>query len=167
MIPFTQLFGFKMNNFITLRGIATALVLISLALPLSRCQRKTVTVRTESVPTEVISAPISYDYTYAHDWFRLTEWGGWLTVFTFSWPIVILLARWRSQRLRQSEVLRWAEVALCLGGGYMIWVLSSFGERLVGAYVGLSGMGLYLIATSRDLIQLAVRRRKKGNRTTA
>ena len=70
-------------------------------------------------------------------------------------------------KIRQSKVLRWAEVALCLGGGYMIWALSSFGERLVGAYVGLSGMGLYLIATSRDLIQLAVRRRKKGNRTTA
>jgi hypothetical protein len=39
----------------------------------------------------------------------------------------------------------------------MIWALSSFGERLFGAYVALSGMALYLMAAVRDTIRSVVR----------
>jgi hypothetical protein len=39
----------------------------------------------------------------------------------------------------------------------MIWELSSIGERLVGAYVAFSGIGLYLIAAVRDSIRSVLR----------
>jgi hypothetical protein len=138
-----------------LRIIATALILCSLALPLSRCARY----RAESEKTNDVTKneAVEFEYKYAKDWFVLTEWQGWLAVFSFSWPLIVILGRWRFRKIGVSQVTLWTEILLCLGSGYMIWALSSFGERLFGAYVALSGIALYLIAALRDTIQLIVR----------
>ena len=57
--------------------------------------------------------------------------------------------------------MQWAEILLCLGSGYLIWALSSIGERLSGAYVAFSGIGLYLIAVVRDSIRSVLRHLQK------
>ena len=101
--------------------------------------------------------PVSFSYRYAKDWFVLTEWQGWLTLFTFSWPLMMLLIKWRSRRIRESQATQCVEILLCLGSGYVIWALSSFGERLVGAYVALTGIGLYLMAAVGDSIRSGLR----------
>lgn len=144
-----------MKKFSILRIIATALVLFSLVLPLSRCERKAIVLKGESI-TMMKNEPVSFSYRYAKDWFVLREWQGWLTLSTFSWPLMMLLIRWRS-RIREFQATLWVEILLCLGSGYVIWALSSFGERLVGAYVALTGIGLYLIAGVRDSIRSVLR----------
>ncbi len=145
-----------MKNFSILRIIAIVLVLFSLALSLSRCENKAIVLKGESI-TLTKKEPVSFSYRYAKDWFVLTEWQGWLTVFTFSWPLMMVLIKWRSRRIRESQATQWAEILLCLGSGYVIWALSSFGERLVGAYVALTGIGLYLMAAVRDSIRSVLR----------
>jgi hypothetical protein len=142
-----------MSTLFTLRGVATVLVLLSLTLPLSRCQREKAFLRAPGAPAaaEATGQPVEFDYTYAHEWFQLDEWQGWIALLTFAWPVLALVARWGSRSLRESRWLGWLEAALALGGGYVIWQMSSIGERLVGAYVGISGMGVYFISAIRDL----------------
>lgn len=139
-----------------LRIIAMALILCSLALPLSRCERYRV--ESENINTVTKNEAVEIEYTYAKDWFVLTEWQGWLAILSFSWPLIVILGRWRSNKIRESQVTLWTEIFLCLGSGYVIWAVSSFGERLFGAYVVLSGMALYLIAAVRDTIRSVARR---------
>ncbi|MEJ2200272.1 MAG: hypothetical protein P8X63_04560 [Desulfuromonadaceae bacterium] len=138
-----------------LRHIATALVLISLALPLSRCQKKVVLPQEEQVSSVATEEPVEFEYTYPHDWFELDEWTGWVALLTFAWPPLVLLARHRSRRLRESMAFKGMEVLLSAGGGYIIWLLSAFGERLVGFYVAISAMAIYLFAAGSELIKLA------------
>jgi len=104
--------------------------------------------------------PVEFNYQYAKDWFDLREWQGWLVLLSFSWPIFMLLAKWKSTKTGKSQVTQWLEILLCLGSGYILWTISSFGERLFGAYIALSGMALYLIAAAKDIIQSAVLKRQ-------
>ncbi|MBN1833257.1 MAG: hypothetical protein JW896_14225, partial [Deltaproteobacteria bacterium] len=115
--------------------------------------------RVESENNDAVTKndPVEFEYTYAKDCFVLTEWQGWPSLFSFSWPLIVLLGRWRSSKIRESQVTQWMEILLCLGSGYVIWALSSFGQRLFGAYVVLSGMALYLIAAVRDPIHSVAR----------
>ena len=144
-----------MKKLSILRIIAMALILCSLALPLSRCERYRV--ESENINAVKKNEAVEFEYTYAKDWFVLTEWQGWLAILSFSWPLIVILGRWRSRKLRESQVTQWTEIILCLGSGYIIWALSSFGERLFGAYVVLSGMALYLVAAVRDTIRSVAR----------
>jgi hypothetical protein len=146
-----------MKKFSILRIIATALVLFSLFLPLSRCERKPIVLKDGKITIVEKNGPVTFSYHYPRDWFVLTEWQGWLALFTFSWPLMMLLIRWRSRKIREFQATQWVEIILCLGSGYMIWKLSSIGERLSGAYVALSGIGLYLIAAVKDSIRSVLR----------
>lgn len=94
-----------------------------------------------------------------HCYSKIREWQGWLVLLSFSWPLVILSARWKSRKIGKLQMTQWLEILLCLGSGYIFWTISSFGERLFGAYIALSGLALYLIAAARDTIQSAVRKR--------
>lgn len=144
-----------MKKISILRIIATALILCSLFLPLSRCA--SYRAESEEIRAVTKNEPVQFEYTYAKDWFVLTEWQGWLALLSFSWPLIVLLGRWRSSKIRESQVTKWLEILLCLGSGYLIWALSSFGERLFGAYLVLTGMSLYLIAAIRDTIHSVAR----------
>ena len=148
------------KNFM-LRIIATALVLCSLVLPLSRCEHQPFLLTDGGGTIVEEGKPVTYEYKYAKDWFTLKEWLGWLVLLSFSWPLIILLSRWRSMRIRKSKILPWLEILLCLGSGYVIWTISSFGERLVGAYVAMTGVGLYLLAVANGMFQKITRNAKQ------
>ena len=147
-----------MKELSILRIIATVLILCSLTLPLSRCERKSYVLKDGNITAVAKNDPVKFNYQYAKDWFHLREWQGWLVLLSFSWPLVMLFARWKSRKIGKSQVTQWAEILLCLGSGYIFWTISSFGERLFGAYIALSGMAVYLIAVARDTIQSAVRK---------
>jgi hypothetical protein len=140
-----------MKIFFNSKAIAIALILFSLVLPLSRCSRDDVRLQEGSLIIDPTQKPVRFDYQYPKDWFLFSEVIGWLALLTYTWPLILLLVKWKFQNAAQSRAMKWAEVFLCIGGGTMVWELSSFGERLVGAYVALAGMGLYLITTIRDL----------------
>jgi hypothetical protein len=162
--PVRQAFGSRMKQFTSLRHIATVLVLASLALPLSRCQRKVTPEPTGRSPAVSTDEAFRFEYVYAYDWFDLDEWEGWLALFTFSWPALVLLVRRRSGSLSQSTAFNCIETILAIGGGYMVWGLSGFGERLVGAYIAFAGMATYLFASLKDLL-MGLRRRHKKTQT--
>ena len=149
--------GPEMNNFFNLRSIGTILVLVSLALPLSKCQSKAVAVDPDRRLEKPISSSTDVHYTYPHHWFSLTEWKGVPVAATFAWPGIMVLVRYRSREIRRPRALAALEAVLCIGGGYLIWGISAWGERLVGAYLSLTGMGLYLVAAMGDIFRGKVR----------
>ncbi len=144
-----------MKNVSILRIVTAALILCSLALPLSRCGHYSA--ESENVTAAAKDEPVGFDYMYPKDWFDLTDWQGWVALFSFSWPLIVIFGRWRSRKIRESRITPWTEIVLCLGSGYVIWSISSFGERLWGAYVVLSGMALYLTAAVRDAVHSVAR----------
>jgi hypothetical protein len=152
-----------MKKLSIIRIIATALIICSLTLPLSRCERKAIVLDGDKITSIKNIEPVQYKYTYAKDWFDLTDWLGWIALFSFLWPMLMLLAGWRSRKIRESKVKHWIEILMSIGSGYFIWALS-FGERLFGAYVALSGMALYFVAATSDALR-SVTRDKRKNQT--
>jgi hypothetical protein len=76
----------------------------------------------------------------------------WLTVLCFGWPLAVLGIRSRSRLPRVKAVLWWLEPLLAVGSGYLILVFSGFGQRAVGAYLGLAACGAYFVTWAYEAL---------------
>ena len=158
-----------MRPYFSIRGIAVVLIAVSLFLPLSRCERKPIVLNGEDHSSAEFAAPVHYSYTYAKDWFQLSDWTGWVAMLSFAWPLILLILVWQSPKEREHRALPWVEILLCMGSFFVIWNLSSFGERRYGAYLALAGLVIYLLGAVIEPIGwiTVFIRERFGNKTSA
>lgn len=141
-----------MTNFLcTARGISTALLLVCVVLPLSRCEKaKVVRGPDGSIALEEQETPEFQTY-YAFDYFEPRDISGYLALLTFTWPLAIAVVRKRTRTMRSGHMVSILEIVLCLAAAYMVWAMSSLGERLFGAYVALAALALYLVSPAKEV----------------
>ena len=142
-----------------IKGLAALLLLGSLALPQSTCagyrapDGKFVT----TIPRD--AAPGTYQpmvqRDYAFDDFRPTEFGSWLNIAAFVWPVALLAIATRSRSARLRLYVSVLEPVFALGSAYLIWFSASlFATPAVGAYLAVSALAIYLIASALGLWRL-------------
>jgi hypothetical protein len=124
-----------------IRYLACGLLLLSLALPISQCQNK-YTGLEKLFPAPVTDTPPTIYYPI--DFIDFKDIGGVLMLFVFIWPVLTVLVRRRSLKPRTEMVLSVLELLMCAGSGWVIFTLGSLGRMLIGGYVGLAGVCLYL-----------------------
>jgi len=88
---------------------------------------------------------------YAWEGLSWRDASSWMAVVAFLWPLPMLAYGLRSRSQRVTRVSLWLEPVLVAGSTYLIWAISSIGQRAAGAYVGLSANGLYAIGCFQDL----------------
>lgn len=88
---------------------------------------------------------------YAWEGLEGDDLGSWLVVSAFWWPLPLLIYRRRLVKRRRWWLLSTLELGLTAESVYLIWALSEWGRRAVGAYVGLGGDGVYALALVGDL----------------
>jgi len=88
---------------------------------------------------------------YAWEDVRWSDVSSWVAPAAFLWPLPVLVWGHRANSQRVRRLCLWLEPLLVGGSLYIISALSSFGERAVGAYVGLGANGLYGFLWLRDL----------------
>ena len=129
------------------KHIASALLLISLALPAYTCvgyeapDGTTVT----WIPPGADSAdyaPTRITHYFIEVW-SPEKWEFWVTVLAFTWPLGLLLLR-RQRSLRGA--LWWVEPACALLAGWFIVVSASWGRLAAGAYMALGANSSLLLA---------------------
>ena len=124
-----------------IRYLAGGLLLLSMALPISQCQNK-YTGLEKLFPVPVTDTPPTI--YYPSDFIDFKDIGGVLMLFVFIWPVLTVLVRRRSLKPRTEMMLSVFELLMCAGSGWAILTLGSIGRMLIGGYVGLAGVCLYL-----------------------
>ena len=171
-----------------LRQIACIALLVTLALPFSRCSSASPTVTTGSSPP-VVTTPLPDDpwysvlignrppsphtYTYGYEvFFRSWEVPQQFDVVLlvpgrmfYVWPFVALFsARW--MRVRSARVgLYLAETVLALGSMWWATMSVIMSTALSGFYIAVSALGLYAVVSGWDLVReiKAWQREKRGD----
>ena len=132
---------------------AAALLLVSLCLPQSSCTRnewvgpdgKTVSaVPSGAPPAAYRQVPVT-DYSYALGSFDAGDFGSWLMLVTFTWPVPLLAYQWRGRRKGALRAIRFLELPLIAGSAYIIF-FPSLGRREIGGYLAMVAVGLYFCA---------------------
>jgi len=134
-----------------LRGAAALLLLVSLALPLSRCEQDV-----PAAPGARAERRVTYTYALS----RLEAWepDSWLAGVAFLWPVPVLVGRNRLRRGWPRTALLAAEPALCALTAATVTMLTLFGELMAGAWLALGAAALWLAAWLVEVGGWVVRR---------
>ncbi|MGA3286128.1 MAG: hypothetical protein ABSD46_01735 [Bacteroidota bacterium] len=119
-----------------LKGVASILLILSMTLPLSRCNQ------TDSSGKQF--DPPRYTYQYALSDFKINDIGNWLLVIAFIWPLgSFLYQRTKNISRKWFFVL---EIILCVGSGYFIYYAATlFGQIWIGGWIALFSITTYFI----------------------
>lgn len=90
------------------------------------------------------------DYDYGATRLDLSL-GGALTLVAFAWPIGLAIVGRRVRGKRRAWLFHILEILLCAGSIYWIYAITEAGTRLWGAYFVFAIIGVYALATLRDL----------------
>lgn len=133
-----------MRVVIAIKRIAAITLLVAFFLPLSQCSvREIKTPDTASVPTVAV--------TYAYATYEDPLPTAVLSYAGFLWPLAFAIAGLlRSQVLRRRGVAP-IEMLLCVGSGYVLYALATWGETRYGAYIAATAIGLYFVSASADV----------------
>ncbi len=132
-----------MNGGTVLKWCGAALVLVSLALPMSSCDLSPI-------------APIQK--TYAFDELSAANPGSWVELLLLLWPAIFAALFTWNRRSRHALVLRIVEPLLLIASIAMVLTYSVMGQREVGTWIALSGFALYAAGALVGDVR-AVRRR--------
>jgi len=139
-----------------IKGLAALLLLGSLALPQSTCAgyRAPDGKFVATIPRD--AAPGTYQpmvqRDYAFDEFRVTEFGSWLRIAEFVWPLAFLAITTRSRSARLRAYFSVLEPVFALGSAYLIWFAASlFATPAAGAYLAVSALAIYFITSALEL----------------
>jgi hypothetical protein len=88
---------------------------------------------------------------YAWEGIRWNDPASWLVVAVFGWPLPLLIYRYRVRGPLWWWLPLTLELGLVAGSAYLIWFLSDWGERAVGAYLGIAGNGVYTLALLNEV----------------
>ncbi len=117
-----------MNLETVLKWLGAALVLVSLALPMSSCDLSPI-------------APIQK--TYAFEELSAGNPGSWLEVSLLIWPAIFAALFTWNRRSRSALALRVVEPVLLTASIAMVLAYSTMGTIEIGTWVALSGFALY------------------------
>lgn len=127
---------------------AATLLVVTLALPQYTCARLRGAdgfIVDQVPPGADSSAYHRYDQPhYALEMFGPLRIETWITVTTFSWPLLFLAIGYRRRMPRVSRVLWWLEPLLICVSGYLILLFSSVGDRAYGANLALVALVVLL-----------------------
>ena len=132
-----------------LKRLATALLLLSLALPSYTCSGYVGPDgrRVGEIPTGADRAayqPARVPH-YALESYTPGEVGFWVVLLAFTWPIPILILR-RREMTRLSRWLWWAEPVCAIAAGWLIWAIATLGRPAIGTYLALGATGILVLA---------------------
>lgn len=134
------------------RWLGGGLLLLCLVLPLSECERKQVvpddgngnlTVRNPGAPRTEVLYPINH--------MDFSKLGGYVVLAAYTWPILAALASIRAKKPVGRLVHSTAEALLCAGSGYLIYLLGAWGRRLIGGYLALVALSIYLLESLAEI----------------
>lgn len=138
-----------------LRGAGALLVLVSLALPLSRC---------ESDPAG--PAPPVVEYTYAWSELDAGDPWSWARAAAFLWPAAAVLYRRRGRSARGRRLLLVLEPVACLASALLLAMATLFEAWMLGTWLALAGLGLYLAGWAAEVLGHLARRARPPARAS-
>ena len=161
------------------KQIAGLVLIITFFLPLSRCEMKKVEVQQAPFSVEgkdniaVNSSKITEsssneksdsDKNIPYKMFSAKKLISWLMLLSFFWPIPLLLYFHFGKSKTILAGLTLVEPLACIGSGYMVWAISTFGDILFAGYLALGAILIYFIASCHDNYVLIKRfiKNKKG-----
>jgi hypothetical protein len=128
------------------RWLGRGLLLLCLILPLSQCTRKQVLSFGGKI--QINAQAISrLEVLYPSDYMDFSKFGGYAVFTAYTWPVLVgfILIKVKKTWFRLAILV--GEVLLCSWSGWLIYVLGSFGRRLIGGYLALFALSVYLLAT--------------------
>ncbi len=142
-------------NFSRIKLAAAAVLLACLVLPEYTCSKyvgpdgKVVAATPEGAP--LASYREIQERHYPLESFDARDFGSWLKLLVFTWPLPVLAYLWRGKHGSFKHVVSWAEPLLSVGSAYAVWASSSLGTRAAGAYLALAANFVYLCAWLTEL----------------
>jgi len=133
-----------MRLIIAVKRIAAIVLLVAFFFPLSQCS-----VMEEKTPGEASVPKVVVRYAYAtYDEEFPTPV---LAYAGFLWPLGFAIAGLLRPPLLRRRGVALIEMVLCVGSGYVLYLLASWGETRYGAYVAATAIGLYFVSASADV----------------
>ena len=90
---------------------------------------------------------------YAWEYLGWTDFGSWLIVAAFFWPVPFVAYRATRRAPRTQWPIWSAEVAAAAGSAYLVLVLSDLGRRAIGAYLALGANAIYAATVLYELLR--------------
>jgi hypothetical protein len=150
------------------------LLLVSLVLPLSSCERyidkQGNTIKSSEISTDGPLPPgmrVVKTFNYFYRTFQPTDFGSWLVLAGFIWPVFMIAALSRLKG-RVRVACRFLEAPLLFGSVVALGFATLLHNRLeVGAYVAYTGIGAYSLgAVWADIDAFHQWKAAKATRTT-
>ena len=138
-----------------LKVLAAVLLALSLTLPAYTCAGYVAPdgEKVGSIPRGADSS--AYQATKIPHWALESpnprDTGFWLAVLAFTWPLPLLALRARRPQARLTRWLWWAEPALAVGSGYVVWAIGAIGDPAIGTYVALAANAALIALWVREL----------------
>lgn len=133
-----------MQLIIAVKRIAAIVLLLAFFLPLSQCS---VMEKQSPGKASVPSVEVTYAYATYDEEFPTPV----LAYVGFLWPLGFSIAGLLRPPLMRRRGAALSEMVLCVGSGYVLYVLASWGETRYGAYVAATAIGLYFVSASADV----------------
>ena len=139
-----------------LKIVAAVILAGSLALPQSTCagyrapDGKFVLTVPRDAPAGSYEPAVRQEYAF--DDFQVTDVGSWLVVGAFVCPLLLVAIGTRTRSARLRAYICVAAPVVSLGAAYIIWFSASlFATPAVGAYIAISAISVYFVASAIDL----------------
>lgn len=136
--------------------ISSVLLIICLLLPISSCNRYVDSDGKRFVNYDSKNHPDVKritTYNYPLDKFNPKDIYSWLLLFSFIWPIPILLYRYKGTRDLVKNILWGIEPLFVLGSSWYIYLNASvFATPFIGAYLSILANCAYAIAWLSELL---------------
>ena len=120
------------GRFQFIKILASALLILSFFLPISSCSYTVPINEDASTPGVETRTTIMY----AREYLELGEYGAWLNLMAFTWPVILLPLQWKFAKRNYSWVLAVAGIPLSVLSCTAIYTWADIGKPLIGAYVG-------------------------------
>ena len=115
-----------------IKFFASALLLISFFLPMSSCSYTVPINEDASVPGVETRTTIMY----AREYLEFDEYGAWLNLLAFTWPVLLLPLQWQFRGRKYAWLLTGGGIPLSILSCAAVYTWADIGKPLVGAYVG-------------------------------
>lgn len=124
-----------------LKRVAGLLLVVSFALPLSRCEDR---------PGDTVNPP-TYTYTYAYRQALEDPLAAVLMVTGFLWPALVYLCERLWLKNRRRGVVAACELPLCLYSAVLLWALNQERETWYGSYLAAAAILVYFVSSARSV----------------
>ncbi len=129
------------------RCLGGLLLLLCLALPISQCTQKKTDLKPSNT-SHVINQPVHRATVYyPHNYIDFGDFSGYIVLAAYIWPALIAITRIRKWKPQAELIILFFEVLFCFGSGWLIYTIGSVGQRLIGGYLAMAALAVYLLST--------------------